>query len=128
MFAVAAWQTYVEQPTLAIVAESVPPAGDPSTRVFAMLKANVENQVKRLNVPGTKKVVDLWHWVNFDPTVAWGFGFAWEKQRSTAQGGRITEQATLTAQQTKDELDTWILIRHKSLMAMSSQPSPDSWR
>jgi hypothetical protein len=36
-----------------------------------------------------------------------------EKQRSTAHGGRITEQATLTAQQTKDELDTWILIRHK---------------
>ena len=49
----------------------------------------------------------------FDPTNAWGFSFAWEKQRSAADGGRIVEQATLTAQQTKDELDTWILIRHK---------------
>lgn len=30
-----------------------------------------------------------------------------------AYGGQILGQATLTAQQTKDELDTWIQIRHK---------------
>lgn len=113
VFAVAAWQTFVEQLTLAMVTESAPPAGDPSARVFAMLKANVDSQVKRLNVPDTKKVLDLWQWVGFDPTTAWGLTFAWEKQRSTAHGGRIAEQATLTVQQTKDELDTWILIRHK---------------
>lgn len=113
MFAVAAWQTYVEQLTLAMVAESAPPAGDPTARVFAMLKANVENQVKRLNVPDTKKSLDLWQWVGFDPTTAWGFTFSSEKQRSTAHGGRISELAILTPQQTKDELDTWIQIRHK---------------
>src|SRR4051794_18396657 len=65
VFAVAAWQTYVEQLTLAMVAESAPPAGDPTVRVFAMLKANVESQVKRLNVPDTKKCLDLWQWVSF---------------------------------------------------------------
>lgn len=113
VFAVAAWQTYVEQLTLAMVAESAPPAGDPTARVFAMLKAYVETQIKRLNVPDTKKTLDLWRWVAFDPTGSWGFTFTWEKQRSTAHGGRITEQATLTAQQTKNEMDTWILIRHK---------------
>ena len=74
-----------------------------------MLKSNVENQVKRLNVPDTKTTLELWQWLGFDPTASWGFTFAWEKQRSTADGGRITEQATPTPQQTKDELDTWIL-------------------
>jgi len=113
VFAVAAWQTYVEQLTHAMVAESAPPVGDPSARVFAMLKANVESQVKRLNVPDTKKSLDLWRWVGFDPTPAWGFTFSWEKQRSAAHGGRITDQATLTVQQAKDELDTWIQVRHK---------------
>lgn len=124
VFAVAAWQTYVEQLTLAMVTESAPPAGDPTARVFAMLKASVENQVKRLNVPDTRKTVDLWQWVGFDPTAAWGLTFTWEKQRSTAHGGRLSEQATLTPQRTKDELDTWIQIRHKIVHgdALPSEP------
>ena len=113
VFAVAAWQTYVEQLTLAMVAVSAPPVGDPAARVFAMLKANVESQVKRLNVPDTKKSLDLWRWLGFDPTSAWGFTFTWEKQRSAAHGGRLSDQASLTAQQARDELDTWIQIRHK---------------
>lgn len=84
VFAVAAWQTYVEQLALAIVAESAPPSGDPTARTFAMLKANDENQVKRLNVPDAKKSIDLWAWIGFDPTPAWSFTFSWERQRSTA--------------------------------------------
>ncbi len=63
-------------------------------------------------MPDTKKALDLWNWVAFDPTPAWAFTYLWEKQRSVRHGGRITGQRRFP-QQTKDELDTWVLIRHK---------------
>jgi len=124
VFAVAAWQTYVEQLTLAMLAASAPPAGDPTSRVYGMLKANVERQVKRLNVPDTAKTLDLWRWVAFDPTPAWGFSYTWEKQRSLAHGGRIIGRATLTHPQAQNELDTWIQIRHKIAHGDAIPPEP----
>jgi hypothetical protein len=113
VFAIAAWQTYVEQVTLAMAVAGAPPVGDPTVRVYSMLKANIENQVRRLNVPNAQKTLDLWSWIAFNPAPAWSFTFSWEKQRSIAHGGAIAHQATLTSQQAKDELDTWVLIRHK---------------
>ncbi len=102
VFAIAAWQTYVEQLTLAILTESAPPPGHSTVHVYRMLKTNVEYQVKHLNVPDTKKTLDLWRWLAFNPSPAWAFTYEWEKQRSVAHGGRIVGQATITGQQARD--------------------------
>lgn len=115
VFAVAAWQTYVEKLTAAMAAAATPPATATAAdaKLFGMVKANVDNQIKWLNVPNTKKTLELWRWVAFDPTPAWAFTYSWEKQRSVFHSGWFNDSATLTVQQAKNELDTWILVRHK---------------
>ena len=78
-----------------------------------MLKANIDNQIKRLNVPDTKKALELWAWVKFDPSLSWAVTYSWEKQRSVAHGGGFDDSATLTTSEAKEDLDTYVLIRHK---------------
>ena len=111
VFAVAAWQTYVEQLTLAILDALAPPAGDPTIGVYRLLAANVRYQVKRLNVPNGGKTVDLLATVNFDPQPAWNYNFDWERQRS-ARHGSVREARTVNPQQTREELDSWVNVRH----------------
>lgn len=111
VFAVAAWQTYVEQLTLAILDALAPPAGDPTIGVYRLLAANVRYQVKRLNVPNGGKTVDLLATVNFDPQPAWNYSFDWERQRS-ARHGSVRETRTVNPQQAWEELDSWVNVRH----------------
>ncbi len=115
VFAVAAWQTYVEQLTAAMVAAALPPATAPASEkhLYSMLKANIDNQIKRLNVPDTKKTLELWAWVKFEPSTSWAVTYSWQKQRSVAHGGWFNDSATVTAHQAKEDLDTYVLIRHK---------------
>jgi hypothetical protein len=109
---VAAWQTYVEQLTLAILGGMAPPASDPTAGVYQLLAASVKADVKRLNVPDVRKALDLWTAVNFDPTPAWSFTFSWELQgRST--GNPPMKRVALNAQQVRQELESWVTIRHK---------------
>lgn len=107
----AAWQTYVEQLTLAILEALAPPATDPSIGVYRLVAAHVRTQVKRLNVPNGGKALDLLAAVNFDPRPAWNITFEWERQRSAAHGS-IRDRASLNPQQAREELDSWVSIRH----------------
>lgn len=111
VFAVAAWQTYIEQLTLAILVGMAPPAGDPTTGVYQLLAASTRYQVKRLNVPNGAKTIDLLSAVNFDPQPSWGFTFAWERQRSSTHGS-VRDRTTLNPQQAREEVDSWVTVRH----------------
>jgi hypothetical protein len=59
VFAVAAWQTYVEQLTLAILDALAPPATDPGFGLYQLIAASIRERVKRLNVPDGGKTIDL---------------------------------------------------------------------
>ena len=115
VFAVAAWQTFVEQLTIAMVDAATPAATAAAAdkHLFSMLKANIDNQVKRLNVPNARKTLELWAWLGFDPTRVWATTYSWQKQRSVYHGGWFNDSATVTMLQAQDDLDTYVLIRHK---------------
>ena len=112
VFAVAAWQTFVEQLTLGLVDSMAPPAGDPTEGVYRLLKANVQNQVDRLNAPDARKTLETLAAANFDPGAAWAFTVSWEIAWSQANGSQM-QQTTLNTHEVREELDSWLQIRHK---------------
>jgi hypothetical protein len=113
VFAVAAWQAFVEQLTQGILNGFAPPPGDPCTGTYVLRKSYLEGQIRNLNTPDTRKTMALWRLIAFDPFSAWTFSFDWEKQRSVRRGGSIADSATLTVGGCKAELDGWLQVRHK---------------
>lgn len=112
VFAVAAWQTFVERLSAGLADSMAPPAGDPTEGVYRLLRANIETQIGRLNTPDARNAISLWSAVNFDPTPAWAFTFAWEMAWSRANGSQM-EQASLNPIKVREELDSWLQVRHK---------------
>src|SRR4051812_36843296 len=84
VFAVAAWQTFVERLTSGLADGMAPPVGDPTAGVYRLLRATIETQVQRLNTPDAQKTRGIWATVNFDPLPTWAFTFEWEMAWSRA--------------------------------------------
>ena len=112
VLSVAAWQTFVEQLTLAILAELAPPATYAGAGVYRLLAAAVEGQVRRLNTPNAANSLETFRSVNFDPTPVWNLTISWERQSSAALGS-LRDEETFNPHQARQELDSWLLIRHK---------------
>lgn len=112
VFAVAAWQAYVEDVAEAILVALAPPATDPSAGMYRLLAGRVREQIRRFNTPNAQNTLDLLSLVGFDPLPYWQFGFRWEWQRSDRYGS-MTRFTTLTSADCRKELDAWLLIRHR---------------
>jgi hypothetical protein len=112
VFAVAAWQTFVERLTAGLADGMAPPAGDPTEGVYRLLRANVAAAIERLNAPDARKTQGLLAAVNFDPAHAWAFTFEWEIAWSRANGSQM-EQTRLNTHEVREELDSWLQVRHK---------------
>ena len=112
VFAVAAWQTFVERLTSGLADGMAPAAGDPTQGVYRLLRANVASQVERLNTPNSANAKALLATVNFDPTPVWAFTLEWEKAWALAHGSQM-ERASLNAHQVREELDSWLQVRHR---------------
>jgi hypothetical protein len=114
VFAVAAWQGYVQDLSREILSTLAPPPADPSAGMYRLLAGRVREQIKRYNTPNAQNTLDLFSLLGFDPSDVWGFGFAWEWQRSARRpNGSVTKVTTLSSANARKELDAWLLIRHR---------------
>jgi hypothetical protein len=112
VFAVAAWQSYVEEVAEAILDSLAPPPGDPTAGVYQLLAGRARENVRRFNTPNAKNTLELFGLLGFDPSADWAFIFTWERQASVRYGG-LYDSITLTSPQAQRELDAWLLVRHK---------------
>lgn len=112
VFAVAAWQTYVESLTEAILAYLAPLPTDPAAGMYRLLAGRIRDQIKRLNTPDARNSIDLLALVGFDPTPAWTFTFEWERQVVRGHPS-YTSNKTFGPGEAQKELDRWMLVRHK---------------
>lgn len=113
VFAVAAWQVYVQELTEAILVSQAPPPSDPSAGMYRLLAGRLRDQVRRFNTPNAQNSLELFGLAGFDPTPAWGFIFTWEWQYSNRYGSIARQTELLSPRKVKAELDAWDLVRNR---------------
>jgi hypothetical protein len=111
VLAVAAWQSYVEELTLAVLDASTPPAGSPLSASYAVITANVRNRVETLSTPNSQNVLALLALAGFDPRPSWSLNFDWERQRSTRYMS-LRSRASVSASGAAAEIDGWLKVRN----------------
>jgi hypothetical protein len=124
VFAVAAWQAYVEDLMEAVLVALAPPPASSSVGLYQMLAGHARQEIRRFNTPNSQNTLNLLSLVNFDPTPYWTFTFAWERQWS-ARHGPMRDYLSLSAPSTRRELDAWLLVRHRIAHGASLPADPD---
>jgi hypothetical protein len=112
VFAVAAWQAYVQSLAEAILLSLAPPPSDPTAGVYRLLAGRLRDQVRRFNTPNAANTVEILGLVGFDPRPGWSFVLEWERQVSRVYGS-MKSRKKLTRTDTVKELDAWLLVRHR---------------
>jgi len=112
VFAVAAWQAYVQSLTEEILVSLAPPPSDLSAGVYQLLGARVRDRIRRFNTPNARNTVELFGLVGFDPRPGWALTLEWERQFSKVNGS-MKSKTNLTRSDTAKELDAWLLVRHR---------------
>jgi hypothetical protein len=97
---VAAWQAFVQDITMAVLAEIEIPHGQPGHGQFRVIKIAAKNSIRRFNTPNAKNSLDLMLDVGFDPTTAWSFVIG-------------SPPRTYKLQRIRKEIDGWLEVRHK---------------
>lgn len=107
VLAVAAWQTFVEDTATAILESQRPPIGTPLADSFRLLTSELERLTDRLNTPDSKKTIELFGRLGFDPSPAWTFTIRWP-----LQVGKVSGPRAFVAKSAANELDAWLEVRH----------------
>jgi hypothetical protein len=124
VFAVAAWQSFVEGLTEAILRTHAPPTGDPTHGVYMLLSGRVRDEIRRFNTPNARNTVQLLGTVGFDPRPGWSFTLEWERQVSALYGS-MKSRVNLSPADTAAELDAWLLVRHRIAHGDELPSDPD---
>lgn len=111
VFAVAAWQSYVENLVDAILKSLAPPPGDATMGVYRLHSGLVQKEIKRYSTPNSANTLQLLSLVNFDPSPGWSFTVEWERQHSERYGS-LRKRRPFHPSEAKRELDSWLLVRH----------------
>jgi hypothetical protein len=96
---VAAWQSYVELTTKAILDDIAVPPTHSGSALFALVKASTMSGLGRFNTPDTRNTLALFRQVGFDPTAGWSFSVP-------------TRSYTYTSPTVTSELEEWLKVRH----------------
>lgn len=121
----AAWQSYVQDTTEAILAYLAVPTSSTGAPLFNLIKASTKSALGRFNTPNARNTLALFQQVGFDPTGGWSFSIS-------------VPPRVYAEQDVRDELDDWLTVRHKiahgaslpAIQIVSGRPiaGPQLWK
>lgn len=100
---VATWQAAVQDMTLACLALSAPPLGDPFLPAYRVIAGRVRAEVGAFSTPNAENSRRLLQGVGFDPRPLW----TW-----TQRGGRGRGLITLASSDVDIKINQWLKVRH----------------
>jgi hypothetical protein len=95
----AAWQSYVQDTTRAILDYLAVPPRHPGKPQFDLIKASTMTALGRFNTPNARNTLALFQHVGFDPRSGWSFSVSSRPHPYSSQG-------------IEDEIEEWLKIRH----------------
>lgn len=113
---VATWQAAVQDMTLACLALSEPPSGDPFLPAYRVIAGRVQMEVGAFSTPNAENSRKLLQGVGFDPRPHW----TW-----TQRGGRGLGPVPIRPTDVDAKLNQWLRIRHAIAHGHEHLPSVD---
>lgn len=99
VMATAAWQSYVQDTTRAILDHLTVPSSHAGRPQFDLIKASTMTALGRFNTPNTRNTLTLFQHVGFDSRGGWSFSVP-------------SRPHPYSAENVEDEIDEWLKVRH----------------